>query len=476
MLQFTGGIMFIGRSKELDGLDRLYSKGGFQFVVVYGRRRVGKTTLLSEFSKGKPSLFYVAPQHDDKGALRTFSESIHAYLGEKGLAAYASWEDALLRLARVSETERMVLILDEFPYLAQANRSLPSIMQNVIDHHYKAGNMFLVVCGSSMSFMEEGVLGSKSPLYGRATGVMRVEPMGFTDSAAFFSRYGCADKLACYGVLGGVPKYLEAFDDSLTLRQNIITRILDDTSLLYEEPKNFLKEELREIATYNAIIEAIAGGAGRLNEIAGKAGMETDRCAKYLATLRNLHLVIKDTPVATGNNKKSTLYRISDNFFAFWYRFVFENQTLVEMGDGQALFDLFIKDGLADYLGPVFESVCLECLWLLNQKRRLPFVFSRAGRWWGTDHKRREQAEIDILAYHKEQAIFAECKFRNERMGASVLDDLRRKADLFTGFEKRWYWLFSKSGFTSGLRQAAESDPSVQLIDLHALERHLAER
>jgi AAA+ ATPase superfamily predicted ATPase len=326
--------------------------------------------------------------------------------------------------------------------------------------------------------MERGVLSAKSPLYGRATAQMRIVPFDFATATDFYPHYRFEDKIAAFGVLGGIPKYLETFSDIKSVEDNIVDHILNDSSLLYEEPTNFLREELREPAIYNAIIEAISSGASKLNEIATKAGLVTDKCAKYLRTLIALHIVRREIPVI-GQNKKNSIYRICDNFFIFWYRYVFENAGLVERGDGQGLYDLFVRPDFDNYLGAtVFEGICRDYLWELNGRRELPFVFSKAGRWWGNDPRKREQSEIDIIAFHKKQALFCECKWRTGKLGLDVLETLRERAALFPDFSEKHFYLFSRSGFTQGLRNhiSQSDDTDAHLVDLRDLENVLLNR
>jgi AAA+ ATPase superfamily predicted ATPase len=445
---------------------------------MYGRRRVGKTTLLNEFVKDRPALFFSAPQHDDTGALRIFSERLHAFIGQSGLSSFATWDAAFEQLAKTAKDRRFVLVIDEFPYLANANKSIPSLLQNVIDRHLKGGKLFLVLCGSSLGFMERGVLSAKSPLYGRATTQLRITPFDFATTASFYPRYRFEDKLVAFGVLGGIPKYLETFVETKTVGNNIVQHILNGNSLLYEEPMNFLREELREPAIYNAIIEAIASGASKLNAIATKAGLPTDKCAKYLRTLISLHVVRREMPVI-GQNRKSGIYHICDNFFTFWYRYIFENAGMVERGDGQGLYALFVRPDLDNYIGAtVFDGICQDYLWKLNSSHELPFAFSKAGRWWGNDPRKREQSEIDIIAFHKKQALFCECKWRTGKLGLDVLETLRERAGLFPDFSEKHFYLFSRSGFTQELRDYVSQlgSPEVALVGLEDLEDVLLNR
>jgi AAA+ ATPase superfamily predicted ATPase len=244
--------------------------------------------------------------------------------------------------------------------------------------------------------------------------------------------------------------------------------------MLYEEPRNFLKEKLREPAIYNAIIEAIAQGASKLNEISTKTGLSGDKCAKYIRSLTALHILKREVP-AMGKNVKKGLYTITDNYFNFWYRYVFENIDLIERDDGEELYQLLIEDTLTDYIGRnVFEDICMEYLWDRNKARSLSFVFSKMGRWWGTDSKTRAQVEIDILATHRKNAIFGECKWRNEPIDMGVVKSLQDKSNIFHEYEKKILYFFSRSGFTSDVKDLAAQDLHIQLVDLNELAENVS--
>ncbi|MDR3121164.1 MAG: ATP-binding protein [Clostridiales bacterium] len=447
--------MFLCREKELSLLNELYQKKGFQFVVMYGRRRVGKTTLLAEFVKGKPGIFFVSQEYDHATALNIFSEKIHEHFGQTGLSAFENWNAAFEFIAVRAMNERIVLVLDEFPYLVGANKSIPSVLQNLIDHQMLNSQLFLVVCGSSMSFMEKGLLSAKSPLYGRLTSQMRIEPFGFFDSCRFVPNYSMEDKVTAYGITGGIPQYLQKFSDTRSIRENVLEEILKRSAYLYEEPRNLLKQELREPMVYNAIIEAIANGASRLNDIVTKTGMQSDKCAKYIRSLIELQILTRETPVGVVGGRKS-IYKITDHYFKFWYRFVFDNVELVEQDDGETLYDRFIEKKLSEFIGRnVFENICIEYLRRLNRARKLPFVFTKIGRWWGADPVQKTQVEIDILAFHDECAVLCECKWRNEPLDAAEMTKLFAKAELFSKFTKKTFMFFSKSGFTQSAKKEA---------------------
>jgi AAA+ ATPase superfamily predicted ATPase len=457
--------MFVGRETELARLNELYSGDGFEFVVIYGRRRVGKTTLIKEFIKDKNAVYFVAREADSRINLAGFSNDVYAVTANesRGKAVFSDWEKAFDYLYQVSKDTRLVLAIDEYPYLAGGHRPISSIIQAHIDNHLKESKLFLILCGSSMSFMENQVLAYKSPLYGRRTAQFKIEPFSFFESLPFFEGYAQEEKAMLYGCVGGTPEYLNKLDSAKPVRDTIVELFLSSSGVLYEEPSNLLKQELREPVTYNGIIEAMATGASRLNEIATKCGMESNKCAKYLKVLITLGIVRKEFPVTDGPSSKKSIYRLEDMMFRFWYRFVFPNMSAIETGLGKTLYDCDIDENLPAHLGLVFEEICKQ--YLLDEAKRgtLPFFVNKLGRWWGTNPHERRQEEIDILAFHKESALFCECKWTNAPVGISVLNALKAKGALFSYKHKR-YLLFAKSGFTDQLIQAAVEMSDVSLI------------
>jgi len=457
--------MFIGREYELETLNKLYNEDKFHFIVMYGRRRVGKTTLLTEFCKDKPSIFFVAEEYNDKIALESFSDKILSYFGLGGLVnRFESWEKAFLFLAQQAKDKRLVVVIDEFPYIVNSNKSIPSLLQNLIDHHLKDTKLFLIICGSSVSFIEKEVLSYKSPLYGRRTVQLIVEPFNFFESRKFFPNYDFENQVIAYGVLGGIPQYLNNFDSTKDVYENIKTKILDKASYLYEEPKLLLRQEVREPSLYNSIIEAIASGSSKLNEISTKVGVDTDKCSKYISTLIDLKILEKITPVELKDKSRKSIYKIKDNFFRFWYRFVFINKALIEQGLIDEVLENKIKPFMNEFIGEVYEEICMDYLKILNKKKKLPFIFEKIGKWWGNNPYKRREEEIDIVALDKNNIIFGECKWQNKKVDISVLNSLIEKSALFN-YQNKYYILFSKSGFTDDVINFAKNNSNVFLIE-----------
>ncbi len=458
--------MFIGRQEELQELDRLYRSDKFEFAVVYGRRRVGKTTLLTEFCKDKETLFFVAEEHNDKRNLENFSQAVLEKFSMKGfIPDFDRWDTAFKYIGKMSEKKRLVLIIDEFPYIALANKSTPSILQNVIDHYLKDTGLFIILCGSSMSFMEKEVLSYKSPLFGRKTAQFKIEPFSFFEASPFFQVYSNEDKVFCYGALGGVPQYLEKFDYRLSVKENIKNSFLNKNSYFYDEPRNILKQELREPMFYNSIIEAIAKGSSKLSGIATKVGESSDKCAKYIHNLCELGILEKEIPLGDKETSRKTLYKIKDYMFAFWFRFVFGNIELIEQKQIDYLYEQKIDPMISQYLGGVFEEIAIQYLRRRNNLTYLPFVFERIGRWWGNNPIKKREEEIDILCKNETSILLGECKWRNEKLGMEVVEELIKKSLLFHEVNK-YYIFFSKSGFTSSVKGLAESRKDIILVDL----------
>ena len=461
---------FIGREQELADLNELYSQDKFQLFVLYGRRRVGKTTLLNEFCKDKDTIFYSAEQSNNKLNLEKFSSRVFNYYDENNLEPFSSWTNALSYIDERQKSEKLVLVIDEFPYLVKKNKALLSELQHLIDHKLTKGNLFMILCGSYMGFMEKEVLGSKSPLFGRRTAQLHMKPFNYQTSSIFLDGFSDTQKLELYGAFGGTPLYLQQINPKENFEENIKRAYLKVTSYLYEESLLLLRQEVQEPGVYSAIIEAIASGHTKANEISTKIGEDSAKCLKYIKTLCELGILHKETPFGEKDSSRKTIYGISDFMFRFWYRYVFANRTLIETRAQQALWTKRIEPDYNSYMGLVFEKVCTDYLSVKNAKGELPILFTSIGRWWGTNPATHVQEEIDLIANDGKDYIFGECKWRNEKLDLSVLRELKNKADIYNKNRKRTYYiLFSKSGFTDAVINEANSDNSIMPIELSEL-------
>ena len=460
---------FYCREEELRKLNKRYHAGDFECIIIYGRRRVGKTTLINEFCKDKPTIFFSALNTTEIENLESLSKSIMNYERPDMdvTPEFKTYDAALDELTALATHERIVFVIDEYPYLAKAKPSISAMLQHIIDHKWNNSKMFLILCGSSMSFMENQVLGQESPLYGRRTGQFKIAPLDYKESAVFHPDLSNEDNALIYGITGGVPHYLNKLGVKESVDEALLDNFFDRSSYLYEEPANLLKQELREPAIYNAIITAIAQGASRINDIALKTGQENSVVSKYLGTLIDLGIVKKETPVTEKIGKK-TIYELADNFFRFWYRFVPANMSAIDSGRIQKSYANSIKKNLPDYMGLTFEHMCRD--YLLYYEKDLPIELNQVGQWWGTDNKNKKQVQIDIVGtpVKGDEYIIGSCKYQNEKIGLDELELIREYAQVFGKGKKYYYYIFSKGGFTEGLIQA-QNRREVKLIGLDDL-------
>lgn len=456
--------MFIGRERELNSLNKLYHSGKFEFVVIYGRRRVGKTALINHFIDDKQAIYFMGVESNAKQNLENFSRNIMEYTsGISAETSFLSFQSALETVFRLSQKERLILVIDEYPYVARASRSLASTLQMLIDRYKDHSKLMLILCGSSMSYMEDHVLAYKAPLYGRRTAQIKLNPFDFEEVCHYFKNFSSEQKAMAYGIVGGTPQYLLQMNDKLTIEENVKNTYLDTMSSLYEEPMNLLKQEVREPAIYTAIITAIATGYSRMSEIATKVGEETNICSSYLKNLIALGIVRKESPYGEKASKKS-IYSIDDNMFRFWYRFVPENASMIARGASDLVYRR-IEPYFSDYMGKVFEDICRQYLWKLLISGKTPIEFTSLGRWWGNDPVHKCQAEIDIMGEQdKNTALFGECKWTNEKIDLGVLETLIERSNIFS-YKTKYFYLFSKSGFTKGCTDKAKELGNVFFIN-----------
>lgn len=466
--------MFVGRERELASLNRLYLSDKFEFAVIYGRRRVGKTALINRFISDKKAIYFMGVESNAKQNLENLSKNIIEFeTGIQAETAFASFQAALEYVFKLAEKGRLILAIDEYPYVARSSKSLASTLQLLIDKYKDHSKLMLILCGSSMSYIEDHVLAYKAPLYGRRTSQMKIMPFDFAETCRCVQNFTDENKALVYGMVGGTPQYLLQMDDRLSIEENIKNTFLNPASSLFEEPENLLKQEVREPALYNAIITAIANGASRMSEISTKVGEDTSVCATYLKNLMALGVVQKEAPYGEKASRKS-IYSIDDNMFRFWYRFVPENHSMIGRGAADLAYKR-IAPYLSDYMGKVFEEICKQYLWRLLLSGESPVQFKELGRWWGADPFTRSQTKIDIMGEQdKDTALFGECKWTNEKVDVGVLETLIRRSKIFH-YSKIHLYLFSKNGFTKGCVEAADHMENVTLVQYKELLEKMTE-
>ena len=461
--------MFYCREEELRLMNRRFEKERFECIVIYGRRRVGKTALINEFCKGKPTIYFSALNASSQENLEALSKAIYTCNNPNTTASptYHSYDDALDEITAMATQQRLVFVIDEYPYLAKAEKSFSSRLQHIIDHQWQDSKLYLILCGSSMSFMEYQVLGYESPLYGRRTAQFKIQALTYREMTQLHPELELEDQALLYGITGGIPHYSNKLDVEGDLDEAILDNLFSTSSYLFEEPENLLKQELREPAIYNSVITAVAGGASRMNEISTKVGLESSICGKYINILLELGILRKETPITEKPGRK-TIYMIDDNFFRFWYRFVPKNMSIISAGRMSTVYEQAVKKYYPDYMGLIFEKMCQE--YLNRYAKDLPIMLSSIGQWWGTDSAARKEIQIDIVgtAVDGDEFIIGSCKYRNEPIGIDELQLIRSYASVFRKNGTFYYYIFSKCGFTDGLLEA-EKRGEVRLITLEDL-------
>ena len=453
--------MFVGRHQELEQLNQAYQENDFQFTVIYGRRRIGKTSLINEFLKDKKAIYYVALEENAEDNLKRFSDAISIFKNtdQGGKEKFANFEECFKEITRLAQEQRVILVIDEFPYLAKAYPTISSMLQSYIDHEFKETNLFLILCGSSMSFMERQVLGYQSPLYGRRTLALKLEPFKLSEAHEMLPKLSKEDAFIINTVCGGVPQYLSYMSDSMSVADNIKKNFLTKSGRLFDEPNNLLQQELRDPTNYNSIINAIASGASKHSKIAQSAHLQTGPLTTYLNNLIDLGIVEKKLPVTEQkkSRSKNIVYRICDGMFRFWYTFVGKQADLIERG----LTDLAwvkVQKSLSDFMGPEFEKYSQDFMWSQDMNEKIvPNPFIHLGNWWGTDKRTHQQVELDIVGFSDDErdGYFGECKWKNEPISRSVLEKLITNSEIFK-YPIKHYYLFSKSSFTDSCQELAE--------------------
>lgn len=468
--------MFIGRQSELKFLNDKYNSSKAELIVLYGRRRVGKTETLSEFFKGKPGIFFSCRQCANSVQLAAFSEALFTLNipAKKYISAFRDWNDAFAALNEIDNKEKTVIIIDEFPYMCKQDESIPSVLQNLWDHKLRHSNIMLILCGSAMSFIEDELLASQNPLYGRATGIYKMAPLPFDDVKEFCPAYSTEDKIILYSILGGIPHYLQQFNYSVSLEENIKNEVLKKGTVLYNEVEFLLHQELRETSIYNTVIEAIALGNTEFNQIFLKTQLDKTKLSVYLRNLIKLGIVEREFSALSKQkekaNKNNGEYHLTDSFFRFWYAFAYSNYSELEDGAIERTWKKYISPYLHRFASKAFENICIDYLKKLNRQDALPFDVAVIGRWWGKvthttvqGKKTTVSEEIDIVAADdkKENFIVGECKFTNQPFDFAQFNALKEKHN-FKG--NIYYYLFSLNGFTETLRKEVSGLNHVILI------------
>ena len=467
--------IFIGRKKELKLLEELYNSQKFEMLIIRGRIKVGKSYLLNHFSKKyqNNTVFFTADKSAEKSNVKSFCEELNNVLKfGTFLNSFETWKDVFSFFKDIELKQRLVIIIDEFTYLHSSNPAFDSILQNAIDRVLKQKNIFLILCGSEVSTIEDIIDDSTKPLYGRKTAELKLEPFSYLEAKEFFPKYSNEEALTVYSILGGTPLYLSLFDDSLSIRENIIKNCLSTTGYLFNEVENLLRMELKETSFYKNIMLAINLGASNLNTIRDKVGEDSAKISKYISVLINLGYIKKEIPCGEKDRIRNTLYSISDNYFAFYFAFIFKHRNILNGFISPEIFyeKEMTNEKLNAFIGKRFEDICKAYLKQQFYLGKMPFYPQEIGRWWGNNPILKKQEEIDILALDDENAIICECKYTNEKFNLKQLKDLEQSA-LCINKENKSFIIFSKSGATSKVEELIIDDSNYKVLTIEDLYR-----
>lgn len=468
--------MFIGRERELASLNEFYEKDGIGMTVIYGRRRIGKSTLITEFVKDKKTIFYTATKVGKNRNLELFSRQVvDLFMPGVENISFNTIEAVFDFIDKNVKDDKLVLVIDELPYWAEKDDALLSVLQKYMDTIWNDKNLKIILCGSALSFMEKKVLSEKSPLFGRRDSQIKLEAFSYLDAAEFVPDYSNEDKAICYGITGGVARYLAMIDPEKSIDENIVRLFFRTDGYLYDETRNLLTQEFSDISIVNNIVEQIASGENTLNIIAGKIGEKEQTVLYSLDKLINVGLVEKKKCITDEKNKKKTQYVLKDYMFKFWYEFIPKATSVIEIGQGELYYTKVVKPALHSFMGTVFEDMCRYYTLKQGIEGAYGCFITSVGSWWGTESitdknggVRTQSTDIDVVAISEidKKAVIGECKFKNEKIDKGVYETLIRRGKLITAkYKVSKYIFFSLSGYTDWFKSLSDNDVLLLTVD-----------
>ena len=448
---------FIGREKELRELETEFARKQ-SFVILYGRRRIGKTTLIREFIRDKPALYFFATQETDTQSRKNFADAVSDFTGQDYLkrTSFTHWEDIFQIFASYQPEVKKILVIDEFQNLAAANSAFASIFQKIWDTILAGQNIMVILCGSYIRMMTDLTLSASSPLYGRRTSQILLKPLSFMDIRNYFTEKSFEETAEIFAVTSGVPKYLEFFDNEKSVFENIEESIINPHGYLYDEPIFLLGNEITEPAGYFSLLKSVAAGNRKLADLASVMEKRANTLSPYLKVLEDMQYLRRLVPATELHPEKSRkgIYVIADSFIFFWFLFVYPNRSLIEMGNISAVMEKIRAEFVPRFMGFVYEDICREIFVRLCIEGNIPFQPVRVGYYAD------KSTEIDICAVDAAGKIFAgECKFRTSTpVDIRVLSELKMKCRRSFAEKKVVYGLFSNTRFDEMLLSSVDDD------------------
>ena len=460
---------FVDRKNEIEFLNKEYNKKESSLIILYGRRRIGKTSLIKEFGKDKNMIYFLATEESEAQNREMFKNVIASNFNNELLNSTTvdNWEILFKTIIRENSKDKKIIVLDEFQYLGKVNSSFPSIFQKIWDELLKDNNVMVILCGSLINMMEAQTLNYTSPLYGRRTGQIKLKQIPFENYSEFFDKkLNEKELIEKYAVTGGIPKYIESFKEDDNIYNEIKNHVINKQSFLYEEPNFLLQNEVSEVGSYFSIIKSIAAGNRKLGNISSNLSVNPTNLSKYLQTLINLDILEREVPITEANIEKSKKgqYKIKDNFIAFWFQFIYPNKALLEMDKNDIVLKKIKSNFIDNHVSFIYEDICRQKMWSLVAEGRLKFQYNKIGRWWNNT------AEIDIVGVNEEEnsIIFGECKYYTDskKMEAKIFYNLKEKAkmvDWKNDNRKEMFILFSASGYSEELKRIEKEDEKLIL-------------
>lgn len=461
---------FIDREEELKFLNNQYEKKSSSLIILYGRRRTGKTSLIKQFGKNKDMIYFLATEESEVQNREMLKNVVADNLKNELLRTtkVEDWDTIFKTIVKSKSNTKKIIVIDEFQYIGKANSAFPSVFQRIWDEILKNKNIMVILCGSLITMMETQTLNYNSPLYGRRTGQIKLKQIPIKYYKDFFKKKTSKRELIeKYAVTGGIPKYIESFKDTEDIYQGIKENIMNKQSYLYEEPNFLLQKEVSEVGSYFSIIKSIAEGNRKLGNIASNLSINPTNLSKYLETLINLDILEREVPITESNPEKSKKgqYKIKDNFIAFWFQFIYPNRAFLEMGKDNIVLNKIKSNFIDNNVSFVYEDVCREEIWELNASDKLGMTFDKLGRWWNGN------TEIDIVGIDTmgNDIVFGECKYYKEgkQMDEKILYNLKEKAkkvEWKKDNRKERYILFSITGYTDNLKDIAKKSRDIILF------------
>ena len=445
---------FIDRKREMSTLEKEYNREK-SFVVLYGRRRTGKTTLI----KDKNTFYFFADKQIESLQINRFKSQLAEHFKDDFLKKIEinDWDTIFDYFINKVKDEKLVFVIDEFQYLCLMNKGFSYIFQRIYDEKLINKNIMVILCGSLISIMYSEVLSYDSPLYGRRTAQIKLQPISFEYYKEFFEDISERELVEFYSITGGIPKYILEFDRNKTPLWNIENNIFNKDNFLYSEPKFLLQEEINDLSRYFSILNSIALGNTKLSSICSHLGINSNGITSYITKLIDLDILEKEVPVTENiENGKKGLYKIKDNYLKFWFSYVYPYQSYLEIGNLAYPLEK-IKNEFNLWVSKIYEDLSRETL-LSNSQ--VPFSIKKLGRWWNNNE------EIDIVGLGDNEIIFGECKWSNKKVGLSILLSLKEKSKNVkwnNNNRKEYFILFSKEGFSDDLINLSKEDSSIIL-------------